>query len=201
MDGTLTRGLYKSNMNDTSYATCRPSDIAGSGEAMRRSRDARVQAALILVALIWAGMLIGVSFLATPAKFAAPSLALPVALDVGRHTFAVLNPIEIAGALLVAGLAVLHHRRWLLVPAGLAAAIVAVQTLWLLPALDARVETIIAGGAVPGSPLHTLYIALDLAKLVALLSIGGVLLFQAGGQNRRHEASRAATHRSFGAPS
>lgn len=168
---------------------------------MRRLRDARAQAALILVALIWAGMLIGVSFLATPAKFEAPTLTLPVALDVGRHTFALLNPIEIAGALLVAGLALLDRRRWLLLPAGLGAAIVALQTLWLLPALDARVETIIAGGAVQGSPLHTLYIALELAKLAGLLLIGGVLLFQAGGQNRRHEASRAATHRSFGAPS
>lgn len=33
------------------------------------------------VALVWAGMVLGVSFLATPAKFLAPSLPRPVALD------------------------------------------------------------------------------------------------------------------------
>ncbi len=41
--------------------------------------------------LIWAGVALGVAFVATPAKFLAPSLSLPVALDVGRHTFAVYD--------------------------------------------------------------------------------------------------------------
>jgi hypothetical protein len=45
----------------------------------------------LIAAILWLGLLLGVSFLATPAKFLAPSLALPVALDVGRHTFAVFN--------------------------------------------------------------------------------------------------------------
>ncbi len=46
------------------------------------------------LALLWIGLLIGVSFLATPAKFLAASLTLPVALDVGRHTFAIFNRVE-----------------------------------------------------------------------------------------------------------
>lgn len=37
----------------------------------------------LLLAVLWAGLLLGVSFLATPVKFLAPSLSLPVALDVG----------------------------------------------------------------------------------------------------------------------
>jgi hypothetical protein len=36
---------------------------------------------------LWAGMLLGVSFIATPAKFLAPSLPLAQALDVGRSSF------------------------------------------------------------------------------------------------------------------
>jgi hypothetical protein len=39
-------------------------------------------------------MILGVSFLATPAKFMASSITLPVALDAGRHAFSVLNKIE-----------------------------------------------------------------------------------------------------------
>lgn len=35
---------------------------------------------LLLLATLWAGLLLGVSFLATPVKFLAPSLSLPVAL-------------------------------------------------------------------------------------------------------------------------
>ena len=48
----------------------------------------------IVLALVWFGVLAGVSFLATPIKFMAPSLSLSVALDVGRQTFAALNPLE-----------------------------------------------------------------------------------------------------------
>lgn len=43
-----------------------------------------------IVALVWAGMVLGVSFLATAAKFLALLLLRPVALDVGRHTSACL---------------------------------------------------------------------------------------------------------------
>jgi hypothetical protein len=46
--------------------------------------------------LLWAGLSAGVAFLATPAKFMAPSLSLPVALDVGRHTFRVYNDVDLA---------------------------------------------------------------------------------------------------------
>jgi hypothetical protein len=51
--------------------------------------------ALSALALVWAGTLFGVSFLATPVKFLAPSLTLPVALDVGRQTFGVFSLVEI----------------------------------------------------------------------------------------------------------
>jgi hypothetical protein len=40
---------------------------------------------LAALLLLWAGVLLGVSVLAAPAKFAAPRLTLPVALDVGRQ--------------------------------------------------------------------------------------------------------------------
>ena len=46
------------------------------------------------IAMLWLGQLIGVAFLATPAKFLAPGLSLPVALDVGRQTFYVFNKVE-----------------------------------------------------------------------------------------------------------
>ena len=82
--------------------------------------------------LVWAGLAVGVAFVATPAKFLAPSLSLPVALDVGRHTFAVYDRIELAlvATLVVLGFWSQDRRRWyalLLFPAG----IVVAEALWL----------------------------------------------------------------------
>ena len=131
---------------------------------------------LILVfAAAWAGFLIGVSFLATPVKFLAPSLTLPVALDVGRQTFHVFNRCEIAlaVAMLVLVLWALRSR----IPIGLAAILMLViltQTLWMLPALDARVEAILKGGTPAPSPLHTVYIGVECAKLALLVAIASV---------------------------
>ncbi len=46
------------------------------------------------VSLLWAGAVVGISFIATPAKFLAESLDRPTALDVGRTTFHVFGLIE-----------------------------------------------------------------------------------------------------------
>ena len=122
--------------------------------------------------LLWIGTLLGVSFLATPAKFLAPSLTLPVALDVGRQTFAIFNKVEWLYIVVAALLLMLGVRRAATV-IGLAvvALVVASQTFWMLPALDARVGMIIAGGMPPPSRLHTLYIVAEIAKLLALVAI------------------------------
>ncbi|MGH6868523.1 MAG: hypothetical protein ACREDA_06585 [Methylocella sp.] len=46
-----------------------------------------IKALTILLPVLWIGVLIGISFIATPIKFKARSLTLPVALDVGQTTF------------------------------------------------------------------------------------------------------------------
>ena len=133
-------------------------------------RDQGTAIGLFAVLLLWLGMLLGVSFLATPAKFLAPSLTLPVALDVGRYTFAVFNIAEWVLIALLAALFVLGGRRPVpLVAAAVAALMTAAETVWLLPALDARVGTIIAGGQPMPSTLHDLYVAAELVKTAALV--------------------------------
>ncbi|MEM8931103.1 MAG: hypothetical protein AAGE94_08000, partial [Acidobacteriota bacterium] len=113
---------------------------------------------LRFVCWVWLGMILGVSFLAAPAKFMAESLTLPVALDVGRATFGLFDRLE---WLWVAALSFAIHHRWRAgrvdrVMAGLVAAILAivvVQSFYFLPALDARVALIIAGETPPPSHL------------------------------------------------
>jgi hypothetical protein len=123
-----------------------------------------------LLLSLWAGAVLGVSFLATPVKFMAPSLTLPVALDVGRQTFQVFSQVELAAAavaIVLCGLARPGRAVW----TGLVSvcAILAVQSLWLLPILDARLQVILEGGSPPASPHHLLYIALEAAKAGLLL--------------------------------
>lgn len=126
----------------------------------------------LLVAAIWLGMLVGVSFLATPVKFLAPSLTLPVALDVGHHTFRVFNKTEWLLSVLLLGLVLTGSRNVLaLVGATIAAAMVLVETVWLLPLLDSRVALIIAGQQPEPSRLHAFYIACEVAKLASLLLV------------------------------
>jgi hypothetical protein len=124
--------------------------------------------------LFWAGLSTGVAFLATPAKFLAPSLSLPVALDVGRQTFRIYNGAEVALlalALLLSAFSPDRRRWWLWL--ALPGAVVFIETIWLLPALDLRVSALLDGGPAPESSLlHPAYIALELAKLAALLAIG-----------------------------
>jgi hypothetical protein len=133
---------------------------------------------LALLALIWAGMVIGVSGLATPVKFSAPLLSLPVALDIGRVTFHLFSRFEwgFAAALLLIGLTIRVPRLRRL-PIAVVAALVVLQTTWLLPALNAHVAIVIAGGAPRLGAYHVWYIAAEAVKLAALLAIGvGVVL-------------------------
>lgn len=129
--------------------------------------------AVLTAAAIYVGLLGGVSLLATPVKFQAPSLSLPVALDVGRHTFAALNSVEWAAALILLMLSVFARTWWIVSAAVPILVALAADTWWLLPTLDIRVGLIMRGAQPEPSMLHWLYIALDGFKLVLLLSIVG----------------------------
>lgn len=128
---------------------------------------------LALVALVWAGMVLGVSALATPIKFEAPSLTLPVALEVGRVTFQMFNRIEWGlGLFLVVAAFLSRVRLWQLLLAVIAFLVVMIQSVWLLPALDARITIIGAGGTPPPADYHLWYIVFETAKLAILLVLG-----------------------------
>lgn len=151
------------------------------------------QACAIMIALVWFGAILGHSFVATPAKFMAATLERPVALDVGRATFAVFSKTEwllcaLLAVAILAGL-VRDYRRSsakliVAIIAGLAA-ILAVQALWLLPALGERVDLVAAGKPLPASIHHAAYAALELAKAAALLVLAAKGLVDFG----RHGAN------------
>lgn len=129
-----------------------------------------------LAAALWLGLVIGVSFVATPVKFQAPSLDLPTALDVGRVTFALANKVEWGMWVLLGGSILLARRRRDGVGWGLLGLILAAQTFWLLPILDERVGRIIAGLTVAPAPHHHIYVALEGLKALTLIILIAISL-------------------------
>lgn len=125
---------------------------------------------LTFILILWTGLLLGVSFIATPVKFMAPNLSMAVALEVGKATFHIFNKIEWAMLLLTIFAAYLHTSHtlkfWLL---GILTLLMILESFWLLPALDTRADLVIAGGfAIPGK-LHWFYVIADVLKLITLL--------------------------------
>ena len=128
---------------------------------------------LIALCWVWAGMVLGISFLETPVKFTAPSVTLPIGLDIGRHVFGAFNRVEIGAALVACGLLLwLRPPFAMVLPLLAVGAVVLLQSVWLLPVLDARVSLILAGETPPPAPYHIVYIALELVKLLALCFVG-----------------------------
>lgn len=131
-------------------------------------------ATTVVLPFLWAGLVLGVSFLATPVKFRAASLSLPVALEVGSHTFHLLTRVEVGLGLVLAAVAWLPagSRSWSYVLWCLPLALVLVQIVAVLPPLDARLRLIVDGGTPDPSHLHLVYVGLESAKVCLLIGLG-----------------------------
>jgi hypothetical protein len=128
-------------------------------------------------AFAWLGMVLGISFLETPLKFQAPGITLPLGLGIGRLVFRALNATEITLATVLLA-ALLAYRPgfagWALL--GISGALLATQTGLLRPRLDRRAAQIITGDTPPPSRLHLAYIALEILKVAALVTLGTLLI-------------------------
>lgn len=134
------------------------------------------QPVAIVCIFTWIGFVCAISFLEAWLKFQAPGVTIPIGLGIGRLVFSALNKIEWVFAVAVLGSAFLSRNglRW---PLWIAIAILVAETVWLLPALDARAEEMIHHRPVPPSRLHIMYIAMEGVKVLALLA-GGLALFK-----------------------
>jgi len=132
-----------------------------------------------VVCLLWAGIVIGISFIEAPVKFRAPTLTRVVAFDVGRTVFAASQWVQAAlAALAVATAFIGRVPRWAALCLGLGAGALVVQMGWVFPVLDARAQTVISGGVPSGPNPHGLYGLLEVLKVLALLW-GAVLALRA----------------------
>ncbi|EHK53988.1 hypothetical protein MAXJ12_27343 [Mesorhizobium alhagi CCNWXJ12-2] len=148
-------------------------------------RSSFADAVTAFVSLFWAGALAGVSFLATPVKFQATSLDLPVALEVGKVTFAAFTRCELGlAALLAISVLLSQAPKPVKACAVVAVGLVAMQALWLLPVLDGRIDALIAGRPLAPSPHHMLYAIAEGVKLLLLCAVALVSLARLGLRSR-----------------
>lgn len=147
---------------------------------MRRPEVAR--RAVGVLALIWIGVLIGVDLVAAPAPFRALGPERVDALAVNRELFGAMSRTEqVLLVLTAAGTAVGGFRRVALVIPVALALVVALQALWLLPALAARTDVMLAGGDPGPASFHGLYVGLEAFKLLLLT---GLALWPSIGRRR-----------------
>ena len=134
----------------------------------------------IVSVFIWIGFVCAISFMEAWLKFRAPGITLPLGLGIGRLVFHALNKVELVLVIIsllsmfFSGIRRFH--KWhifFLVPF----IILAIQSIWMLPALDYRAELHIQGKSVPSSNLHFYYVGLEILKVVCL-SIFGAKLFK-----------------------
>ena len=127
-----------------------------------------------IVAAIWAGALLGVSFLATPIKFRARTLPYHAALEVGRVTYFYFTRIEWALLAILVALTAAGPPPGAIDVALLAAvaALIVLQGAWLIRHMDRRVTAALKSRTrPPPSRTHQLYIATEIAKVAALVTI------------------------------
>jgi hypothetical protein len=138
----------------------------------------RYDLAAVLASTLWAGVVLGISFVAQPAKFKTPQLQRPVALATGRQMFQAMHRTEcvLAALSLIFALAPPAHGAARLLPAA-AAVLLVLQMAWLMPPLSQRVDSALAGAPPPPSRHHALFAVTEVLKFLALLAFPASLLF------------------------
>ena len=134
------------------------------------------QIPILPVALgIWAGVSLGGSLVAAPAKFRAPSLEMTTALEVGRAQFlwvGITEAILCIGIIASLLLWPVSYWKWMTAPI----ALFALQRLAVMPALDTRTLEVISGAPAGETHLHIVYIILEILKFVALITAAFISL-------------------------
>lgn len=129
------------------------------------------------MALIWFGMVLGISFMEAPLKFRAPGITTELGLGIGQIVFRALNIAEcVLAALVTIGLAFGYPRGagpWLLM---FAVIVLVAQLVVVKPALRSQSRKVLDGASSKKkrSKQHLWYVGFEVVK--ALLLLGGGLV-------------------------
>jgi len=131
------------------------------------------QGIALAVPFVWLGMVLAISFLEAPLKFRAPGVTIPIGLGIGRLVFRALNLVEaVLAVVVVAAVAAGDPPGRVVGSVAAAAALLLAQLLVVRPRLNRRSDRVLAGEDLPRSRDHVYYVALEAAKVAALIALG-----------------------------
>lgn len=126
---------------------------------------------------VWAGAVIGHSFIATPAKFKVEGLGQPQALAIGRATFSMFFFAEIFFlAMITATMVVANVGAYVWFVYALVVISLFLQRYYLRPILFNRVDHALENRPLPSSFHHKFYAFLEMFKFITLIGLGSLLI-------------------------
>lgn len=129
---------------------------------------------IIVVLIFWAGYVSSISFMEAWLKFRAEGVTLSVGLSIGKKIFTALNRCEWA-FLIVYSFLYFNQSKirqyTLTVFSLLILVILSLQTFFVLPALNARVDMILDGQTLENSFHHFYFGTLEIIKVGLLLGL------------------------------
>ncbi len=138
----------------------------------------RYQVSFFMLLLLWAGMILGISGLEAWVKFKTPSLEKIVALDVGRTVFRAFHRVQwgLWVSLLIIYYPIFYQLWWLALSLGL---ILLLQTVYLMPRLHQRIESLMNTPTLPRkAAAHHFYAIFEAIKLFLLLGSASYYLLE-----------------------
>ena len=130
---------------------------------------------IIISSFIWIGMVVAISFMEAWLKFRAPGVSIEIGVGIGRLVFNALNKMEWLLATIII-LSVVRSSARLIqfyyLYFMVALSILVIQSFWVLPLLDVRARSIMAGNFPQPSNLHTYFVIMEFIKVVSLIIFG-----------------------------
>lgn len=133
---------------------------------------------IIALVFLWLGFVGAISFMESWLKFRVKELTLPIGLSIGKKVFSALNKVEIVISIALISIVVLNWTSNFLAFTllGIGIVIVLLQTFWLLPMLDKRVEILLRGEKTEKSILHVLYVSSEMIKVACLIVFALIMI-------------------------
>lgn len=125
------------------------------------------------LALLWAGMILGISFFESWVKFKAPSLDKVTGLDVGRTVFSYFHYLQLVLLSFLIFLNLIDGLLWMqILLLFIITSTLILQIFWLFPILCQRVTELAQGKVLSSSNAHVFYGISELVKFCALVTLG-----------------------------
>jgi hypothetical protein len=132
-------------------------------------------AAASMIAAIWIGLILGVSFFAAPIKFTAPGVSLEQLLAVGQVTFRAFSWVELSTFALLVAASLRKLTRGIVIGLFFLCLLLLIQKFGILPGLDTELNRTVAGETVEETSLHFVYVAIDCFKVAVLFFLSLIL--------------------------